>query len=216
MRQARWLSGLLLVLAGCSHSSGFAGGTGTVMLVMGDSLSAGYGLATPQQTGWVALLEQDLRKQTFLRSSQLVVNASVSGETSEGGLARLPALLSENKPGLVVIELGGNDALRHQSMGTLETNLGQMITQSRAAGARVAILAVRLPMLFGLGGGGKLEDVYAKVGKDMNVPIISYPLDDLFGEPGMMQADRLHPTQEAQPLIVKEVEDPIKDLLASK
>ena len=212
MRLAYMAALVVLGLAGCSERASQAQGNGTVLLVMGDSLSAGYGLADPA-TGWVNGLDKKLRQDFFLRPSQVVANASVSGETTAGGLARLPDLLEEKDPGVVVIELGANDALRHQPMGQMEHNLKEMINLSKKSGARVVLVGVRLPGLMNLVGGGKLEETYEKVAADSDVPLAWYPWDDLVDEEGMMQEDRLHPTDKAQKPIMEALEEPIRDAL---
>lgn len=190
-----------------------AQGQGDVLLVMGDSLSAGYGLADPSQ-GWVAIMEKQMRQDGFLSSSQSVVNASVSGETSEGGLQRLPAILEEHRPRVVVIELGANDALRRQSMQTLAQNLTKMIQMSRDQGASVVLVGMDLPGLVGMIGGGKLEDTIEEVGDRLDVPVVDFPMADIMDD-GMMQDDRLHPTSAAQPMIQETIAPMVRKTLAS-
>lgn len=203
LQQVLAVAALTLGLIGCSGSPDHASGSGTVLLVLGDSLSAGYGLDDPKH-GWVALSEAQWRQKGFLARDQTVVNASVSGETSAGGLDRLPELLQTHRPAVVVIELGANDALRRQPMARLSANLEAMIAMSQASGAKVVLVGLELPGLMALaGGGGALEDTYSAVAQAHDVPLTWYPMDDLMGEAGMMQDDRLHPTAAAQPTLVK-------------
>lgn len=204
---------LVCLLAACGKGPQQAQGSGVVLLVMGDSLSAGYRINEPNKNGWVALTEQRMRSDGFLASGQIIVNASVSGETTQGGLQRLPALLTEHRPNHVVIELGANDFLRRQSMAQTETNLRAMIEAARAQGATVALLAVEMPGLAGFAGGGKLEDVYERIGDEMGLEVIEYPLSDLFNQSGMMLEDRLHPSQMAQPLLAEEIDPEFRMLL---
>ena len=200
------------LLCSCGSGAQRAQGHGEVLLGMGDSLSAGYGLADPDH-GWVGLMEEKMRKEGFLSASQGVVNASVSGETSAGGLERLPDLLEEHQPKVVVIELGANDALRRQSMQTLSSNLTQMIQLSRKQGARVVLVGMDLPGLVGMIGGGKLEDTIEEVADQLDVPVVPFPMSDLMDD-GLMQDDRLHPTAAGQPLIQDTIEPAVRKALS--
>lgn len=137
------------------------GASAGTVLIVGDSISAAFGLDTRQ--GWVALLEQRLKAEGF---DDKVVNASISGDTSAGGQARLPALLAEHKPSLVVVELGGNDGLRGQAPAQLQQNLASMIDRSRDAGARVLLLGMRLPPNYGKRYTDAFAQVYADLGKE--------------------------------------------------
>lgn len=191
---------LLALLVGCGGEPKSANGQGDVLLVMGDSLSAGYGVSDPETNGWVALMEAQMRQEGFLTASQTIVNASVSGETSEGGLARLAELLETHEPETVVIELGANDALRRQSMATLGSNLQQMVKMSQDAGANVVLIGIDLPGLMSMIGGGQLDNTIDEAAKQTNAWVVDYPLSDLTDE-GFMQEDRLHPTSQGQPMI---------------
>ena len=180
---------------------------GTVLIV-GDSISAAFGLDTRQ--GWVALLEKRLRDEGF---DDKVVNASVSGDTSAGGQARLPALLSAHKPSLVVLELGGNDGLRGQLPAQLQQNLASMIDKSRAAGAKVLLLGKQLPPNYGARYTKAFAQVYSDLARDKNVPLEPFFLEGIGGHPELMQADGIHPAQGAQGQLLENAWPAIKPLL---
>ncbi|RWW79977.1 hypothetical protein BHE74_00011701 [Ensete ventricosum] len=165
---------------------------GTVLIV-GDSISAGFGLDTSK--GWVALLEQRLKSEGF---DDKVVNASISGDTSAGGLARLPAALAEHKPQLVIIELGGNDGLRGQPPAQLQQNLASMIDRSKAIGAKVLLLGMQLPPNYGPRYTNAFAAVYGSLAEEKQVPLVPFFLEGIGGHPELMQADGLHPAVGAQ------------------
>lgn len=168
------------------------------VLVMGDSISAAFGLETQQ--GWVALLNNKLttKSQEFK-----VVNASVSGETTAGGLARFPDLLRKHQPQIVIIELGGNDGLRGLSLEYMAHNLTTMLQQAQEQDATVLLLGMRLPGNYGRRYTEAFYQVYQDVAKQHNVALVDFFLDGVGGVSGMMQADGVHPTQAAQPLLLK-------------
>lgn len=168
------------------------------ILVMGDSLSAAHNM-TPEQ-GWVHLLELRLNQQAPGRDQ--VFNASVSGESSTGGLARLPALLAQVKPDVVVLELGGNDALQGQPMDLTRGNFEQMIRLSRAAGARVAVLGVVVPSPFSKVDAAALAQMYADVTRAASIPLQPSLIDGISGHAPLLQWDGLHPNAQAQPLVL--------------
>ncbi|GLZ84549.1 arylesterase [Metapseudomonas resinovorans] len=169
---------------------------GTV-LVVGDSISAAFGLESSQ--GWVSLLEKRLAEKGY---EQRVVNASISGDTSAGGLSRLPALLAEHKPELVIIELGGNDGLRGQPPAQLQQNLAAMIDSAKAQGASVLLLGMRLPPNYGVRYTTAFANVYNSLAAEKQVPLVPFFLDGVGGVPEMMQADGLHPRAQAQPRLL--------------
>ncbi len=171
------------------------------ILVLGDSLSAAYNM--PEDAGWVALLEA--RLQSNMEAPPAVVNASVSGETSAGGLSRLPALLEAHRPGLVLIELGGNDGLRGLPPAHFRDNMQRMITLSREAGAKVMLAGVEIPPNYGSAYRDRFRAVYHDLAAQHDVPLLPFILEGIALEPGMMQADGIHPTAEAQPLILETV-----------
>lgn len=197
-----WLSAGLAL---CCLAQGAAAGT---LLVVGDSISAGFGLDTRQ--GWVALLEQRLKDEGF---TDRVVNASISGDTSAGGQARLPALLAAHKPDLVVLELGGNDGLRGQPPQQLQQNLASMIDHSREAGAKVVLLGMRLPPNYGVRYTTAFAQVYEQLAKEKKVALVPFFLEGIGGVAEMMQADGIHPAQGAQQRLLENAWPTIKPLL---
>ncbi|KWV85128.1 arylesterase [Pseudomonas lactis] len=180
---------------------------GTVLIV-GDSISAGFGLDT--RKGWVALLEQRLKQEGF---DDKVVNASISGDTSAGGLARLPAALATHKPDVVVIELGGNDGLRGQPPAQLQQNLASMIRQSRDSGAKVLLLGMQIPPNYGKRYVEAFAKVFGDVAQKEKVPFVPFFLEGVGGHPELMQADGLHPAVAAQDKLLENVWPTLKPLL---
>jgi acyl-CoA thioesterase-1 len=178
------------------------------ILVWGDSLSAGYGLDAG--TGWVSLLEARLRQQG---RPWHVVNGSVSGETSSGGLARLPKALSHARPRIVLLELGANDGLRGTPLGQLRSNLSHMIEQSRAAGAQTLLFDMRLPTNFGPAYGAPFHALFAGVAQSEHVPMVPFWLGPIARDPDMFQADGLHPNAQAQPKLLEAVWPSLEPLL---
>jgi acyl-CoA thioesterase-1 len=178
------------------------------LLVVGDSISAGLGLDTSQ--GWVNLLDKRLKEQGF---DYQVVNASISGDTTAGGLARLPALLSEQKPKLVVIELGGNDGLRGMAPAQLQQNLNAMVEQSQRAGAKVILLGMRLPPNYGPRYTDAFAKVFDSVASEQKIALVPFFLEGVGGVQDMMQADGIHPAVAAQPKLLDNVWPTLKPLL---
>lgn len=173
------------------------------LLVLGDSLSAEYGLA--RGTGWVALLERRLAEQ---KKTLPLVNASVSGETTSGGRSRLPALLSQHKPSVVVIELGGNDALRGLPLQGTEANLDAMVRAAREAGAKVLLVGMQVPPNYGSSYTRQFEQLFPKVAQAQKVPLVPFLLagiGDAADAARWFQADRIHPTAQAQPRMLDNV-----------
>ncbi len=167
------------------------------ILVLGDSISAAYGI--DKRDGWVALLEQRLEPRC---GSVNVHNASVSGETTAGGLARLPALLAAHQPGLVVIELGGNDGLRGLSPQKMTENLQQMAALAEGAGAQVALLGMLMPANLGAAYVGLFERAMSRVGENEALLFLGFFLQGVAGQRDLMQTDGLHPTAAAQPRLL--------------
>ncbi|MGZ0783900.1 arylesterase [Pseudomonas saponiphila] len=180
---------------------------GTVLIV-GDSISAAFGLDTRE--GWVALLEKRLKDQGF---SDKVVNASVSGDTSAGGQARLPALLAAHKPQVVILELGGNDGLRGQPPQQLQQNLASMIDSAQADGAKVLLLGMQLPPNYGVRYTRAFAQVYSQLASDKQVALVPFFLEGVGGHPELMQADGLHPAAAAQGKLLENVWPTLKPLL---
>lgn len=192
--RAWWVSGAVALLM---WAQGALAGN---VLVVGDSISAAFGLDT--RVGWVALLEKRLVEGGY---SQPVINASISGDTSAGGLARLPALLAQHRPELVIIELGGNDGLRGQAPAQLQQNLAAMIDRSREAGAKVLLLGMQLPPNYGQRYTRAFAEVYVQLAEQKQVPLVPFFLQGVGGVAGMVQADGIHPTQAAQPRLLDNV-----------
>ncbi|WP_313739362.1 arylesterase [Pseudomonas sp.] len=197
-----WLSAGLAL---CCLAQAAVAGT---VLVVGDSISAGFGLNTGQ--GWVNLLQKRLKQEG---NATQVVNASISGDTSAGGRARLPALLKAHKPDLVVVELGGNDGLRGQAPNQLQQNLASMIDQARDSGAKVALLGMRLPPNYGVRYTTAFANVYTDLAKAKDVPLVPFFLEGVGGVPQLMQADGIHPAQGAQQRLLENAWPVIEPLL---
>lgn len=171
-----------------------------VILILGDSLSAEYGL--PRGTGWVNLLEAQLTQD---KSPWSVFNASISGETSSGGLSRLPALLRQKNPGIVLIELGANDALRGLPVNKTEANLRKMIQMSKKSGAKVLLCGIQIPPNYGQTYTKQFKDLYAQIANQERVEFMPFFLEGVATKAELFQADRLHPNVEAQSIIFKNV-----------
>jgi acyl-CoA thioesterase-1 len=173
---------------------------GSALLVVGDSLSAGYGVTTDQR--WVTLLAQRLQSRC---GDTKVINASVSGDTSNGGVTRLPPLLRQHRPALVIIELGGNDGLRGIDTRTMQDNLLRMVRASQSQGARVLLLGVRLPANYGPDFVNAFHQVYYDVAETASVPMVPFFLEGVALDPDLMQADGIHPNDRAQPRLLENV-----------
>jgi len=189
------LAALLLLSAAASAYS-----APKTVLVLGDSLSAEYGLS--RGTGWVALAEQKLKQNNI---DAVVVNASVSGETTSGGRSRLPALLTKYKPDLVVIELGANDGLRGLPVPAAEANLRAMSDAASKADAKVMLIGMRMPPNYGRDYADKFFAMYGALSKDIKAPLVPFMLDGIADKPQLFQADRLHPLAEAHPTILANI-----------
>ena len=182
-----------------------------MILIVGDSLSAEYGIR--RGSGWAALLQARLDQQ---RIRARVVNASISGDTTSGGRSRLPALLREHKPAVVVIELGGNDALRGLPMTMTRANLLEMTRASKAAGARVLIAGMQVPPNYGRRYQEEFAAVFADVAKAENAALVPFFLARVADVPqaeNLFQADRIHPREEAHPIILDNVWPVLRPLL---
>ncbi|HTD07162.1 MAG TPA: arylesterase [Undibacterium sp.] len=179
------------------------------VLVLGDSLSAEYGLA--RGTGWVALLEERLKQK---RIDAAVINASISGETTSGGKARLGSLLSKHHPDIVVIELGGNDALRGLALDASEANFRDMIAMSRAAKAKVLLVGMQIPPNYGRDYTEKFFSIYPKLAKESKSELVPFLLDGVADKPGLFQPDRIHLLAQAHPRILDNVWPHLQILLS--
>lgn len=171
-----------------------------IVLVLGDSLSAEYGI--PRGTGWVHILEEQLIKD---KSPWTVFNASISGETSSGGLTRLPNLLKQKKPGIVVIELGANDALRGLAINQTEINLRKMIQMSKKTGAKVLLCGIQIPTNYGQTYTIQFKQLYPQLANQEQVELLPFLLEGVATKPELFQADRLHPNVQAQDIIFKNI-----------
>jgi len=183
---------------------------GKTILVLGDSISAEYGLK--RGTGWVPLLEKRLAAENM---GATVVNASISGETTSGGRSRLPALLQKHKPAILVLELGGNDALRGLPLAMTEENLAHMTQVAQQAGAKVLLVGIQVPPNYGADYSSRFAGLYDKVAKRHKAAVVPFMFKGMTegADPtGMFQADRIHPTAAAQPLILDNVWPELKKL----
>lgn len=193
MQKKRRIIVLAAALLGISYAE-----AKTVMIV-GDSISAAYGMR-PEQ-GWVHLLQQRLNQQ--YPKQHKVVNASVSGETTSGALARLPKLLTTHQPDVVVIELGGNDGLRGQPPQNIQKNLRQLVQKSQRANAKVIILGMKIPPNYGKAYSQAFEHNYKVVSQHYKVPLMPFFLEGVAGNKNLMQSDLVHPNAKAQPILLK-------------
>jgi Lysophospholipase L1 and related esterases len=207
MTRRRWLAHCSLTIAavmpGLAMPSLAAASATPTILVVGDSLSAEYGLA--RGSGWVALLEQRLAREHI---GATVVNASISGDTTAGGLARLPTLLRDRKPSLVVLELGANDALRGLPLETTRANLLAMARLAKKAGAKVLILGMQLPPNYGRAYGDRFASLFADVARTEGAALVPFLLKGVADVPqaeAMFQPDRIHPLASAHPTILANV-----------
>ncbi len=182
-----------------------------IILVVGDSLSAEYGLA--RGSGWVQLLANRLRQSG---SNYTVVNASVSGDTTSGGRTRLPALLKQHRPAIVIIELGGNDGLRGLPVARMEDNLSAMTRASQAAGARVMLAGMRIPPNYGREYTDRFYAAFASVAKQYNTALVPFLLEGFSDSTDFFQADRIHPSAQAQGRILETVWPVLQPLLVAK
>lgn len=178
------------------------------MLVLGDSLSAEYGIA--RGAGWVTLLEQRLKTEQIHAT---IVNASISGETTSGGKVRLSELLSQHRPSIVVIELGGNDGLRGLPLAAAEANLRAMIQESRNAKAKVLLIGMQIPPNYGREYAERFSGLYQKLSKEAKIPLVPFLLEGVASRPQLFQADRIHPLAEAQPIMLNNIWPHLKPLL---
>ena len=191
--------------------SGAAVGAEKSILVFGDSLSAAYGMA--QARGWVALLAERLKRE---RADYSVVNASISGETSAGGAARIGRALAQHKPAIVVLALGANDGLRGLPLAQMRQNLATIIEQSQKAGARVLLVGMKMPPNYGPDYTRAFESVYGELAKRYNAARVPFLLEDFAEKQELFQPDRIHPTEAAQPLMLERVWKALQPLLKTE
>ncbi len=201
----------VLLLAAFLGSTAWGQSRSGPILVVGDSLSAEYGLR--RGTGWVPLLEKQLASEN---KTAKVINASISGDTTSGGRSRLAPLLAQHKPGTVVIELGGNDALRGLPLDMTEQNLLAMTQAAKKAGARVLLLGMQVPPNYGSAYGATFTGLFARVAKAENVPLVPFFLKgvaDVNDAAALFQSDRIHPNEEAQATMLANVWPELKKLI---
>lgn len=194
------ISFILFVLSGLCQAK--------TILVLGDSISAGYGLEKINH-GWVAMLQEKVRPLGVE-----IVNASISGETSAGGLARIDGLLSDHRPSVVILELGANDGLRGLSPAQLESNLSEMMVRSQAAGAKVLLLGMKIPPNYGKRYADLFGQVFQRVADSHGTAFVPFLLEGVGGQDHLMQADGLHPNREAQEILFRQVWDKLEPMLA--
>lgn len=194
------LKKLSLVFIVTLAASGSAYSAPKTILVLGDSLSAEYGIA--RGAGWVALLEQKLKAENIPAK---VVNASISGETTIGGRTRLPALLDQHKPNIVVIELGANDGLRGLPVASAEGNLRAMVDMAQKKNAKVMLVGMRMPPNYGRAYTESFFNMFKKISSDTKSPLVPFMLEGVADKPSLFQQDRLHPLAAAHPIILNNI-----------
>lgn len=207
---SRVIGTLLALLAVLATSVGHAGAPAAqpVVLVFGDSLSAGFGV--PVANDWVSLLAQKMAREGY---DYNVVNASVSGETSAGGLARLPRALALHRPRILILELGANDGLRGLPVAQMRDNVDQMITLAQSAGAKVLLLGVRLPPNYGERYTSAFFSMYGDLARAHKIALVPFLMAGVALHPDLMQADGLHPNAKGQPLLLENVWPQLQPLL---
>jgi len=181
----------------------------TTLLVFGDSLSAAYGI--PVQQGWVNLLAQKLEKRGIR-----VINASISGETTSGGITRIATTLAQHKPNIVVLQLGANDGLRGLPVKQMEQNLAAIIRAIQQAGAKVLLLGMKIPPNYGPQYTRDFSNTYTDLARQFKIGLVPFFLDGVAGNPALIQLDGLHPTAQAQPRLLDNVWGGLKKLMALK
>jgi acyl-CoA thioesterase-1 len=193
---------LLLVFPGVAALGAPTTPSSRTILVLGDSLSAAYHIAP--ESGWVTLLDQRLQQQSAQRQYH-IVNASISGETTAGGLARLPKLLADNTPALVLVELGANDGLRGLPVEEIRANLQHILKACRDAGAKLVLIGIELPVNYGPQYRDGLRNMYRDIAREFNAPLVPFLLEGVATDPKLMQDDGLHPLAAAEPRVLETV-----------
>ena len=213
VRNRRWMVSVMVLLLGVLPAGAMAASKSAVrVLVHGDSLSAGYGLELGQE--WPALLQQQLQKSAF--AGVKVANSSISGETTAGGLARLPAVLAKEQPNIVILALGANDALQGQDLSLTQTNLQNMVHLAQQSKAQVLILASDIPPNYGARYHAQFQQLFVEVAEKNHLPIVGFSVQEFAKRPGFLQKDALHPTALAQPIIAQRVWAGLQPLLTGK
>ncbi|NNC64351.1 MAG: arylesterase [Gammaproteobacteria bacterium] len=202
--QLRALCVALVLLAGAP----VAWPAESTIVVLGDSLSSGYGLSIDES--WVSMLEERLRAEGY---GYDVVNASISGDTSSGGLARLPALLAAHEPSIVIVELGGNDGLRGQPVQSLRANLSRIIELARDNGAALILTGIQIPPNYGPGYTGAFARIYPELAADFDIPLVGFLMEDVALNNDLMQSDGMHPNARGHEVMLENVWAVLADLL---
>ncbi|MEY3409686.1 MAG: Esterase TesA precursor [Pseudomonadota bacterium] len=208
------LAGIYFFVPSVQASEANTRGQEKTVLIVGDSLSAEYGLT--RGTGWVDLMAQQAKKESI---DVKWVNASISGDTTSGGVTRLPSLLKLHQPSLVVIELGGNDALRGLDKGMTQANLMSMVKASQSAGAKVLVIAMQVPPNYGANYLKQMSAAYEKVRQNSGAQLNQQFLKGVADDPDPLkwfQADRIHPNEKAQPMMMRNVWPQLKKMLLTK
>ncbi len=199
------LLGALAVLGAAAPSALAARGT---ILVYGDSLSAAYGIA--QKQGWVTLLQERLRKDSL---DYTVANASLSGETTSGGASRISGVLARERPKITIVELGGNDGLRGLPVSEIRDNLATIVRAAQKAGSKVLLVGMRMPPNYGPAYTKAFENAFREVARQYRVPLVPFLLDSIADRQSAFQADQIHPTAEAQPVLLENVWKQLRPML---
>ncbi len=204
----RVILSLLLIVFGFIPP-GASANESPVLLILGDSLSAGYGMDREQS--WVNLLDIRLKESGF---SYSILNSSISGDTSQGGLSRLPRLLDRYQPEIVIIELGANDGLRGINPGITRENMTRMIQQSQAAGARVLLAGIKLPPNYGSAYLEQFESMYPDLASEFETMLVPFFMDGVALKPDLLQADNIHPNENGQPVLLDNIWKVLEPALA--
>ncbi|HUJ88246.1 MAG TPA: arylesterase [Burkholderiales bacterium] len=203
----RAIKALLLIIFSFLAAAAAAAG-GKTILVFGDSLSAAYGI--PRDRGWVALLEKRLAAEGYDYS---VANASISGEITSGGLARIAKVLAQTRPAVVILELGANDGLRGLPVDEMRKNLRAMVVRAKKSGARVLLIGMRMPPNYGPDYTGAFASAYAELARRERVALVPFMLEGIAARRELFQADELHPTAAGQPLLLDNIWPRLQPLL---
>ncbi len=179
-----------------------------IIVVLGDSISAGYGIEVDK--GWVALLQ---KKLLAAKSNYSISNASISGDTSAGGLARIDPILTTDKPAIILLQLGANDGLRGLSPVQMKNNLAEIVHRAQKAGAKVILLGMKIPPNYGKRYVDMFYNVYPQLAKELDIPLVPFLLEDVALDKDLMQADGLHPNAKAQPILANKIEPYLFPLL---
>ncbi len=204
-----WLFKLSLILMPLVAIPSHAAST---ILVFGDSLSAAYGLSSPER-GWVSLLDSRLKAERY---PYQVVNASISGETTAGGLSRLKQAIAQHQPSILILELGANDGLRGLPVDAMQQNLTKMLTLAKQNNLKVILVGMRIPPNYGPQYTQAFHDSFTTLAKQFKVSLVPFLLENVAGKPDLNQDDGLHPTADAQPIILNTIWATLQTLLKKK